>query len=61
MTRTSGSRLPLIDYRRVEIDDEAGTVFLARKGMRIHLGGIGKGTRLSVRPRSFARPGSATS
>jgi len=37
------SRLPLIDYRRVEIDEEAGTVFLARKGMRIHLGGIGKG------------------
>jgi FAD:protein FMN transferase len=38
-----GSRLPLIDYRRVEIDEEAGTVFLTRKGMRIHLGGIGKG------------------
>jgi thiamine biosynthesis lipoprotein len=37
------SRLPLIDYRRVEIDEEAGTAFLARKGMRIHLGGIGKG------------------
>ena len=37
------ARLPLIDYRKVEIDDEAGTVFLARKGMRIHLGGIGKG------------------
>src|SRR4029077_4998119 len=26
-----------------EIDDRAGTVFLARKGMRVHLGGIGKG------------------
>jgi len=37
------ARLPLIDYRRVEIDDAAGTVFVARKGMRIHLGGIGKG------------------
>ena len=37
------SRLPLIDYRRVEIDDKAGTVFLARTGMRVHLGGIGKG------------------
>ena len=36
-------RLPLIDYRAVEIDDRAGTVFLKRKGMRIHLGGIGKG------------------
>ena len=37
------ARLPLIDYRQIEIDDHAGTVFLRRKGMRIHLGGIGKG------------------
>ena len=37
------SRLALVDYRRIEIDDRAGTVFLARKGMRVHLGGIGKG------------------
>jgi thiamine biosynthesis lipoprotein len=36
-------RLPLIDYRQIEIDDRAGTVFLRRKGMRVHLGGIGKG------------------
>ena len=36
-------RLPLIDYRAIQIDDKAGTVFLARKGMSIHLGGIGKG------------------
>lgn len=37
------ARLPLIDYRQIEIDDRAGTVFLRRKGMTIHLGGIGKG------------------
>jgi thiamine biosynthesis lipoprotein len=37
------ARLPLIDYRQIEIDDRAGTVFLKRKGMRVHLGGIGKG------------------
>jgi len=37
------ARLPLIDYRQIEIDDRAGTVFLKRKGMTIHLGGIGKG------------------
>ncbi len=37
------ARLPLIDYRQIEIDDRAGTVFLKQKGMRIHLGGIGKG------------------
>jgi thiamine biosynthesis lipoprotein len=36
-------RLPLIDYRAIQIDDAAGTVFLARKGMSTHLGGIGKG------------------
>ena len=37
------TRLPLIDYHGVAIDDPTGTVFLKRKGMRIHLGGIGKG------------------
>ena len=36
-------RLPLIDYRAIQIDDAAGTVFLARKGVAMHLGGIGKG------------------
>ena len=37
------SRLPLIDYRQIAIDEAAGTVFVKRKGMRVHLGGIGKG------------------
>ncbi len=36
-------RLTLIDYKQIEIDDKERTVFLRRKGMRIHLGGIGKG------------------
>jgi thiamine biosynthesis lipoprotein len=36
-------RLPLIDYRALEIDPQAGTAFLRRPGMRVHLGGIGKG------------------
>jgi thiamine biosynthesis lipoprotein len=36
-------RLALIDYRAIQIDEAAGTVFLPRKGMSIHLGGIGKG------------------
>ncbi len=35
--------LPLIDYRSLVVDDEARTVFLKKKGMRAHLGGIGKG------------------
>lgn len=37
------ARLPLIDYRAVVIDQAAKTVFISRAGMRIHLGGIGKG------------------
>ncbi|HEY7292422.1 MAG TPA: FAD:protein FMN transferase [Vicinamibacterales bacterium] len=36
-------RLPLIDYRALQIDERAGTAFLTRAGMRAHLGGIGKG------------------
>jgi thiamine biosynthesis lipoprotein len=36
-------RLLLVDYTGVVVDDRAGTVSLARRGMRIHLGGIGKG------------------
>jgi thiamine biosynthesis lipoprotein len=36
-------RLPLVDYRQIEVDDRAGTVFIRRPGMRLHLGGIGKG------------------
>jgi thiamine biosynthesis lipoprotein len=39
-------RLPLIDYRAIRVNDAAGTVFLSRKGMSIHLGGIGKGYAL---------------
>jgi FAD:protein FMN transferase len=37
------ARVPLVDYRALDVDDQAGTAFLARKGMRAHLGGIGKG------------------
>ena len=43
---TSGeiaARLPLIDHRAVSVDEAAATVFVSRPGMRIHLGGIGKG------------------
>jgi thiamine biosynthesis lipoprotein len=37
------ARLPLINYRDVVIDDQAGTAFVKRKGMSVNLGGIGKG------------------
>ena len=36
-------RLSLVDYRAVQIDRDAGTAFIARPRMRIHLGGVGKG------------------
>jgi FAD:protein FMN transferase len=36
-------RLPLIDYAQLVIDRAAGTAFLRHAGMRLHLGGIGKG------------------
>ena len=36
-------RLPLVDYRALEVNDGAGTAFLRRQGMRAHLGGVGKG------------------
>lgn len=37
------ARVGLVDYRAVEVDAAARTAFLTRRGMRIHLGGIGKG------------------
>ena len=37
------ARLPLVDYRAVVIDAHARTALLTRAGVRIHLGGIGKG------------------
>ena len=37
------SRLRLIDDSKVDVDAGAGTAFLQRQGMRVHLGGIGKG------------------
>ena len=51
------ARLPLIDYRQIEIDDRAGTVFLKRTGMKIHLGGIGKGYGVEHAMRILKRAG----
>lgn len=36
-------RLPLIDYERLVVDEVRGTAMLKTAGMRVHLGGIGKG------------------
>jgi len=41
--RDVAARLPLVDYRAVELDRAAGSAYLRHKGMRVHLGGIGKG------------------
>ena len=37
------ARLPRIDYTAVDVDSTAGTGFITRPGMAVHLGGIGKG------------------
>jgi FAD:protein FMN transferase len=37
------ARLPLVDHHRIIVDASARTAFIEREGMRIHLGGIGKG------------------
>lgn len=50
-------RLPLVDYRQIQIDDTAGTVFLRRPGMSIHLGGIGKGYAVDQAARILHRAG----
>jgi thiamine biosynthesis lipoprotein len=36
-------RLPLVDYQSVSVDEARHTAFVRRRGMRVHLGGIGKG------------------
>jgi len=37
------ARLPLVDYRLVQVDRATGTALIRRAGARVHLGGIGKG------------------
>ena len=37
------ARLPLVDYRAIALDEAAGTAQLRRAGVRVHLGGVGKG------------------
>ena len=37
------AKLPLVDYRDLRLDRTTRSAFLARPGMRAHLGGVGKG------------------
>lgn len=39
-------RLPLVDYTAIEVRREERTAFISRAGVRVHLGGIGKGYAL---------------
>jgi FAD:protein FMN transferase len=41
--RDIAARLPLVNYEALVIDAQRGMAFLRRKGMRAHMGGIGKG------------------
>ena len=36
-------RLPLVDYTAIKLDRGERTAFITRRGVRVHLGGIGKG------------------
>jgi thiamine biosynthesis lipoprotein len=44
--RDVAAKLPLVDYRELQLDRSTGTAYLAKTGMRVHLGGIGKGYAL---------------
>src|SRR5687767_13340855 len=37
------ARLPFVDYHAIVLDQAAGTARLARAGVRVHMGGVGKG------------------
>ncbi len=50
-------RLPLVDYTAVAADRHAKTAFISRPGMRIHLGGIGKGYALDRAVQMLRRDG----
>jgi FAD:protein FMN transferase len=48
-----------VDYQQVVVDEPPGTAFIRRRGMRVHLGGIGKGYAIDravalLRQRGFA-------
>jgi thiamine biosynthesis lipoprotein len=45
-TAAISARLPLVDYQTVHVDAANGTALITRPGIRVHLGGIGKGYAL---------------
>ena len=51
------ARLPFVDHRAVEVDAAKGTAFISRPGIRVHLGGIGKGYAVDVAVNMLKRQG----
>ena len=50
---------PLMDLSAIQIDKEAGTVYLARSGMRVDIGGIGKGYAADIAARVMREAGAS--
>ena len=42
------ARLPFVDFRAVQVNAAQRTAFITRPGVRVHLGGIGKGYAVDV-------------
>ncbi|MCW7540408.1 FAD:protein FMN transferase [Aquabacterium sp. A7-Y] len=53
-------QLPLVDFRRLHLDEKAGTAFLATRGMRIDVGGIAKLPILEAGMETLKRHGIAS-
>jgi thiamine biosynthesis lipoprotein len=52
--------LPLVDWRQVQINPAAGTVFLAKSGMKLDLGGLAKGYAIDQAYQCLRRAGVAS-
>lgn len=50
-------RLPLVNYKNIQLDEKAHTVFLRKKGMVLGLGGIAKGYALEKAAAILERAG----
>lgn len=53
-------KLALVDYRRIEVDEEEKTVFLPEKGMGLDLGGIAKGYATDMAAQTLRQHGIAS-
>ncbi len=54
------TRLALVGYEAIELDPKASTVFLAKRGMKLDLGGIAKGFALDQAAQALANLGVST-